>query len=483
MTQNHTTQNRLSILMLLVLAAIILALPALWNGFPLLFWDSADYIAMPFTGDIPPFRTASYILMMLPGVLTGTLWTPMALQCLLAAYILYEALHAFAPVPARRALLPATLALTLFTALPWYAGQLMADIFTGLATLGVAILAFGPAVHWTRRAALTGTVALGVAVHTSHLAVTVGLVLVLLGLAVAARLWRGAGWLRPQVRLSVIGLTLGALLAGAANWGVSGQFHIAQSNALLTFARLLQDGIGHRYLADVCPRGLRRGNGETLKLCAVRDRLPRSANSFLWAPGPFYELGGWDSPALKDEAAFIVRDSLKRYPLAHLQAAAGLAWRQLWMLKSGDGLIGLDTIHQGERTTVKSMFMPRAIADYYPADLEAYWDSRQRYGIDLSEINPLHVAVAALGLAGIAVCGLLAFRLRDRRHTGLALMVGLALLGNAFVCGALSNPLDRYQARLAWVAVLACGVIAGRQLQAVAEQQQEAMALAAPAET
>jgi hypothetical protein len=36
------------------------------------------------------------------------------------------------------------------------------------------------------------------------------------------------------------------------------------------------------------------------------------------------------------------------------------------------------------------------------------------------------------------------------------------LLGNAFVCGALSNPNDRYQSRIAWIAVLAILLAIGR---------------------
>ena len=46
---------------------------------------------------------------------------------------------------------------------------------------------------------------------------------------------------------------------------------------------------------------------------------------------------------------------------------------------------------------------------------------------------------------------------RSRRFADLGLLagsVGLALLANAFVCGALVNPHDRYGARLAWMAPL-----------------------------
>lgn len=462
--------NRFSYPLLILASALILATPALWNGFPFLYWDSLDYIVMPFSHDIPPFRTASYSLMMLPGVLTGTLWTPMALQCLLTAFVLYEGLDAFSPAPVRRALLPTTVLLSVFTCLPWISGQLMADAFTGLVVLALAVLAFAPPPSWGRRIGLAGVVALGVAVHTSHLAMTAGLLLVLAGLGYVARRRLVSASLRPRLALPAAGLVCGVLLAGVANWAVSGSFHIAQSNALLMFARTLQDGVGHRWLAEVCPQRPLL-DGKPLRICDYRDRLPHSANSFLWAPGPFYELGGWNDARMKEEAGFVVRDSLKRYPAQHLRAAAALMWEQLWMFKSGDGLIGLDTIHKGERTTVKSMFMPRAIADHYPSDLHAYWNSEQRYGIKMSELNALHLATGGLAVLGLGVCGLLAWRARDMRHVGLALTVGLCLLGNAFVCGALSNPNDRYQARIVWVAVLTCGLIAARRIGAAVEEQ------------
>lgn len=39
-----------------------------------------------------------------------------------------------------------------------------------------------------------------------------------------------------------------------------------------------------------------------------------------------------------------------------------------------------------------------------------------------------------------------------------------ALAGNAFICGALSNPHDRYQSRMVWIAVLAAGMALAERL-------------------
>lgn len=451
-------------------AALILAVPALWNGFPLLYWDSIDYMVMPFTHEIPPFRTASYSLMTMFAMFSGSLWAPVALQCLMTAFVLRETLDAFSPVPARRALLPVVVLLSVFTALPWMTGQLMADVFTGLVVLSAAVLAFAPPASRSRRVGLLAVTVLGVAVHTSHLALLAGLFVVFCGLRLAAMRAPALAPLRPHLAFPLAGLVLGGLLAGAANLQVSGNFHITQSNALLMFARTLQDGVGHRYLAEMCPQNVLL-EGRPLRVCRYRNKLPHSANSFLWAPGPFYEMGGWTSRRMKEEAAFIVRDSIERYPLEHLRAAAVLTWQQFWMFKSGDGLVGLDTIHQGQSTTVDSMFMPRAVADYYPADLPAYWNSRQRYGIDMMEFNALHVGIGGLALLATAFAGAAAWRARDYRQTGLMLTVTLAVLGNAFVCGALSNPNDRYQARIVWTAVLACGLVGAQRLAAAVERE------------
>ena len=48
----------------------------------------------------------------------------------------------------------------------------------------------------------------------------------------------------------------------------------------------------------------------------------------------------------------------------------------------------------------------------------------------------------------------------SRRHdlAGLASFTMLALLGNAFICGALSNPHHRYQSRILWLAPLVVGM-------------------------
>ena len=68
-----------------------------------------------------------------------------------------------------------------------------------------------------------------------------------------------------------------------------------------------------------------------------------------------------------------------------------------------------------------------------------------------------------LGLILVAVWGL---RTGRRDVAALALFVLIALIGNAFINGALSNPHDRYQSRIAWLATLVVGVAGLLRIQA-----------------
>ncbi len=72
----------------------------------------------------------------------------------------------------------------------------------------------------------------------------------------------------------------------------------------------------------------------------------------------------------------------------------------------------------------------------------------------------MHVPVAYGSMLMIAA--FLAYAVWRRKVDDVALLtatVTLAILGNAFVCGALSGPHDRYGARMVWIATFAVLII------------------------
>ena len=141
----------------------------------------------------------------------------------------------------------------------------------------------------------------------------------------------------------------------------------------------------------------------------------------------------------------IVLGSLREYPRLQIEAATVATATQLARIATGEGVANTLWHTYG------------IIERYVPAAVPALRAARQQRGeIHFDAINHLHVPVALLSMALLPL--LMAAGLkwpRLRRLSMLATTIAAALLANAFVCGALANPHDRYGARLTWLVPMA----------------------------
>jgi hypothetical protein len=251
----------------------------------------------------------------------------------------------------------------------------------------------------------------------------------------------------PGLARGAAALVLGAAMLLAANYAVAGRLVWTPGGIALSFGRMLQDGIVARYLNEHCP-------DPRFRLCDHQAELPRDADEFFWGESIFDRLGRFDG--LGGEMRTIVIESLKAYPLWQIEAALTASGRQLLKVASGEGV--LDSIWHTHGM----------IEHFVPSALPAMHAARQQKGeLDFTLINKVHVPVALASMALLA--GIIGFGLlRQRRDSGapaaagpwrgylpFALTIGLAILGNAVVCGVFANPHDRYGARIVWLATLA----------------------------
>ncbi|MDP3691633.1 hypothetical protein [Bradyrhizobium sp.] len=407
---------------------LLLVLPALWNGYPLLQYDTGGYLARWYESYLVPSRSTVFGLYLHFGE-DSSFWINLGVQALATLWILQLTLRVFGLLRPWR-LTAISLALILTTALPWLASTLLTDIFTGLSVLALFILVVhGERISGVEKCSLFAFTAFAGATHSATLAVLLGLCC--------------AGWIaRPflRERIAVSGLLQGSLtlVAGSAmllsaNFGLSGQLAWTPGGYGVAFGRMLQDGIVKRYLDDHCPQ-------QKLKLCPHRHELPATADEFLWGSSVFDDLGRFKG--LDDEMGLIVRRSLVEYPLRQAGAAIVATAQQLVHVGTGEGTNGL----VGHTYGIIERFIPSQIKPMRAA-------YQQHHDIDFPAINRLHVPVAlASMLAVVAIFASAVWRRRLDDLTLLAATVTLALLGNAFVCGVISGPHDRYGARLAWVA-------------------------------
>jgi hypothetical protein len=325
--------------------------------------------------------------------------------------------------------------LSLLTALSVLTSTLLTDIFAGLAVLALHLLLFHRSeLGRMERFGLFSLIAFAAATHSATLAV----LLALLILYVPALLLSGLRSL-PGLLSAGGAIATGAAMLFAANFALSGQLAWTPGGFGIAFGRMLQDGIVKRYLNDHCP-------DPRLKLCPYRNALPQTADDFLWNYGIFNDLGRFDG--LGEEMRFIVLRSMQEYPLQQIETAFTAAASQLGLVATGYG------IHDQIWHTYG------IIKRFIPEEVPSLQNARQQQGgVHFDLINRVHVPIALGSMLFVLV--LLAnavVRGRFDEPARLAATVTVALLANAFVCGALSGPHDRYGARMVWIATFTAAI-------------------------
>lgn len=413
----------------IILSMLVLIAPAIWNQFPLLQYDTGGYLARWYEGTLVPSRAVVYGLFLNSGVPLG-FWPVLLVQSALTVWVIALLLRVHDLGGRPFVLLGVVCGLSALTTLPWLTAILLTDIFCGLGVFALYLLLMrNDALSGAERIGLMALIAFSAATHSATIAVLIIL------LACAAMLW-----LRDQSRMpfanlrrGVIALALGAMMVFAGNYVVAKQLASTPGGFALSFGRMLQDGIVNKYLDDHCPN-------PTLRLCAYKNELPQDADVWFWGSKLFDSLGRFSG--LGKEMEKIAIESVFQYPALQIKTAAIAVAKQLVAVHTGEGVV---------HWVWHTYFI---IHDFTPQLEKDMWAARQQRGkISFITINELQYPLALLSMALLPVFLLLAWFNRIPPDIAeLAAFVSVTLLANAFVCGVLSNPHDRYGARVVWLA-------------------------------
>ncbi len=425
----------------LALVPLLLSV-AIWNGFPLIFYDTGAYILQGLGRVFVVERSPVYSLFLSYGGGAKSLWFIAIIQAVLTAFVIVETTRCVASKMKIGAFLAVAVALTIVTGLPWYAGQIEPDCFTALTVLCTYLLAFHARdLRWTRGTAIFLIATFAAATHPSHILLIVGLVLIVAAFKIISIARNGAAGLRlSSLALPLMSAILAVALTFAANYSLTGKLFFNRAGSVFVFASMLQDGLVARLLNDSCPQS-------GYNLCVYKDELPKTAEHWLWFPdSPFVALGHFDGTA--PESQRIINDILTRYPGAFFRSTVSDTLEQLVDFRTGDQIEPQEWV------------LHSSLIRFIPNQMAAYMGARQQLGdIKFHYVNDVHWPVAALGQLGALAALLMMVR---RRRWNSAIFLGftlVALLGNALICGALSNPHDRYQSRLVWLPVFALALL------------------------
>lgn len=418
------------------IAALLLCYMGFYNGFPIVDSDTGAYIFSGFTNTVKEDRPIIYGLFLRHISLAESLWLVIFVQSLILSYSLYLFFRYFAKTQQFTLyFMGFLLTIILFTGASVTVSQLMPDVFTSVLMLLFMVLFFGENVS-RRHQVIAGILfLLAMGVHNSHYAI-IGLFLIVATIiALVCKIRKKTAFISwKKLGMAWSFLVAAWLLVCTVHASLGSKFALSRGTHVFTMSRLIDMGIINPYLDEVCAT-------KNYKLCPYKDNFPWD---FIWdyEHSPLYKTGGW----LDNEEEFnaIIGDVLTRpkYLKQYLIRSFEASIEQFFTFTVGPN----NPLLEGSSPHI-------SINRFYHNQVKEFFATKQAVGILkydwLNNLQAVFILVCLFIYVILLYSGVL------DKNTRIMLWVLLALVfANAFVCGALSGVVARYQARVIWLVAL-----------------------------
>lgn len=436
----HTGRN--------VAGAVILCLPAIINGYPLIFSDLLDYLGdgqqivrklWP-SGSHPPM----YGVAIEPFHFEHSLWPVVFLQGLLISHLIATVLRVAKVDFTWPKYLCFIGLLCALTSLPWYVSTVMPDIFGGILILSFFLLAFCYAqLSRYERVYFFLLSFASLVVHVSF--VPVGLAIFFIVLAL--RLVTKSNFLRltPLVLAASLVMSLG--LTSFVSWKFWGNFAGPPYAPPYLLAHVLVDGAGKRFLEKECP-------STNFALCGHLDLIPQDVEEFMFRTySPFRALG--KAKQIRAESSKIVVGSALMFPLETIGAAIREAGLQIATFSTE--VAQLNDLPDGRGGSLADAF-----SETFPFVAAGYENTLQSEGkLDADRLLPMNTTDAiVVVLSVLAMVPLIRKAVSNRNFLMIALLatVVVSVVVNGCVTGVAVGVFGRFGARVIWLLPFAAAV-------------------------
>ena len=386
----------------------------------------------------------------------ANIWLTATLQAAFGAWLVFLLWRTALPASALWTAYVAEAAVAFASTLPYFAAFAMPDVFSGYAAASAILLL----IYWDRlaiaeRFGLAILLALAMSFHTSHLLTTVGL-LVLGG--VLFYLLKAPRHLAAAAVLAIVGAVLAASFA---NGIYKEAVHLKTGDEMrrppFLAMRVIADGPGRDYLRHVCTPAQ-----QPYVLCAFRDLALTNSQDMLWSDdrkkGIFNVTTFENRLQMEKEENRFVLGAVLYEPVQQVFASLTNWVEQASMVYLDDPLKNPHYyLTNSYWSTTNLPWLINRAADCG----RDHWECGPRLSIAGSRW--MHGALTVLGVALIGwrlarpdLRGMIRRRDFDwgDDRTRLVMLLAMLLAAvaiNAFVCGALSGPFARYQARITWL--------------------------------
>jgi hypothetical protein len=430
-------------------AALLMAWPAFYNRYPLLYPDTTSYLTsgrvvgraifLHQFSDYYGERSLIYGLGILPFHWNITPWPIVFLNAVLTAYVLWLTARSLLQWRPQAGYWSLVMLLSLLTGLGWIVGRIMPDVLGPVLYLSIYLIVFSwDALRRAERVALLLIAWWAITSHATHLLVAGGLCVLLVPVLMLQR-EPARVWLRAVGRPALIVMAAVATQL-ALNAYLYGKPSLNGPRPPFLLARIIADGPGRWYLQSRC--GVRH-----FAVCGKVQALPDNTDDFLWTEDGIWRTASEDQQErMIEEEMPVVLGALRAYPRDELLISTGSFWQQLHTF----GLEDYDP----------SPWIAKTLETALPGSGAGYAKSRQaQETLNTDFFTSVQEWTVAASLLAICVWSVLLRRNRSSRLIGFAAVIAFSVLANAAVTGVLSNVEDRYQARVIWLVPLLAGVL------------------------
>jgi hypothetical protein len=421
----------------LLVGALILSWVMLYNGYPIIYNDTATYIKSGFNLDTPADRPITYgIFILLTSFYKTSLCLTIFFQNLLLSGLLLVCFIKCLSKSHIKYFLATICVLSLFTGLPWVSNQIFADLFTSFIFLSAFLILTYTGEKKTNLYFLYFIFLWAVGSHLSHITITQFFLYAVLPFSVFfihknLQLTK-AIVVKRGIALIVIGLSA-MLVMGSA---------ISKSSTIFFTGKLCENGILKKYLDENCAT-------TNYKLCTYKDELNYRAFEFVWNPKcATLKLGGWK--AMKQEYSTIdkaIVTNPKYFKMLVVES-----------MKASAHQFTLNNIGEGNGSLLNDSNNTSTISRFFPHEFRNYVQSIQcrKAGINFPFFNSIYNVCYIL----FAILFLILFikKTISQQFNIVYLFALITIMGvtiNNVISASLANQIDRFGVRVIWLVVFA----------------------------
>ncbi len=432
-----------------------------FHGVPIINWEDAEYrMTHADGGDEEPVhnqdgaRSAYYGVSLYVIQSLGTLWLFAFTQAVTAAGLIYAFWRVAAPKAEAWTYLAVMAGLSALSTLPVFTGFAMPDVFAGFAAIATILLMVYPdRFRWPAQITLWLLLAAAMNFHMSNLITSMVLTAATLG----ALIWFKAPW--GDLIKRALTVFLAAVVAIAASTAYAKMVQLRSGDELghppFLTARVLADGPGRTYLMHACKTG-----------------SPYVICQFKWLPLDDSEDILWSDDT--ERGIFNLSEFHMRQDMEHQDTTFALAstlydpvgqvkvsldnWRkQVFNIRLDEPLLNpgfyLHDLYWKTTNLPKLIKSTGSGCGRTPGNCAVWFDPEA-----LAVIDGL-IAFLAAGYVGFRLYKINFIAMWKRRDFDdpvfrasiAAVLLLTAVVLNAAVCGAISGPFPRYQARIVWL--------------------------------